>query len=366
MQARYKWGPVVTSSSKTPRFSASELESLRLWSMPDVSGVDAVRASEAVELDEEPTPILTVDEIEAMQKQAYDEAFAQGKMHGFQQGFDEGSEKGYEDNVHLLQAQVATLTSLLESLSEPFNRLDEKVEKELVKLVIGIATQIIRREIKLDPGQIVAVVRESIKVLPLASQKISVKLHPEDAELVRSALALDEMSSSWGIVDDPLITRGGCEVDTDISHVDSTVEHRLTAVIATLLGGEREHDDMTAGGGFSPQTGGGEQSIKQLTTTPGMEEVEQHMEQSPKAPTVGALREASAPAHAPRLRPVGDAGAVADDSTDGGGTTPRTGEVEQRREQLPRATQGAVADDSTDGGGRATQGAVAEDEDNSL
>ncbi len=34
---------------------------------------------------------------------------------------------------------------------------------------------------------------------------------------------------------------------------------------------------------------------------------------------------------------------VPDDSRDGGGTTPRTGEVERRMEQAPRATQGAVA-----------------------
>ncbi len=32
------------------------------------------------------------------------------------------------------------------------------------------------------------------------------------------------------------------------------------------------------------------------------------------------------------------------DSRDGGGTTPRTGEVERSREQPPRATQGAVAE----------------------
>jgi len=230
------------SSSKAPRFSAAELESLLLWSLPDVSLEDNAKQSEMVEVEEEPTPVLTVEEIEAMQKQAYDEAFAQGKKDGFQQGFDEGSKKGYEDNLHLLQSQAATLVNLLESLSEPFKSLDEEVEKELVKLAIAIATQIIRREIKLDPGQIVAVVRETINVLPLASQKISLKLHPEDAELVRSALVLDEMSPSWSLVEDPLITRGGCKVDTEVSHVDATVEHRLAAVIATILGGERERD----------------------------------------------------------------------------------------------------------------------------
>jgi flagellar assembly protein FliH len=221
--------------------------------MPDVSSTDAPAELETEELeDDEPTAILTVDEIEAMQKQAYDEAFAQGKMHGFQQGFDEGSKKGYQENLHLLQSQAAQLVTLLESLGQPFESLDEEVEHELVKLVIAIATQLIRREIKLDPGQIVATIREAVNVLPLASQKISLKLHPEDAELLRLALALDEASQSWNIIEDPLITRGGCTVETEISHVDATLEHRLAAVIANLLGGEREHDSMATTGAKNP------------------------------------------------------------------------------------------------------------------
>lgn len=230
------------NSSKTSRFSAAELESLLLWSVPDVSGADVSEQSEADEFGEESTLVLTVEGIETMQKQAYDEAFAQGNKDGFQQGFDEGSKKGYEENFHLLQKRATELVSLLESLSEPFKSLDEEVEKELVKLAIAIATQIIRREIKLDPGQVVAAVKEAINVLPLASQKVSFNLHPEDAELVRSALALDEMSPVWGIVEDPLITRGGCKVNTEVSHVDATIENRLAAVVATVLGGERQQD----------------------------------------------------------------------------------------------------------------------------
>ena len=48
-------------------------------------------------------------------------------------------------------------------------------------------------------------------------------------------------------------------------------------------------------------------------------------------------------------------GAVADDSRDGGGTTPRTAEVGQRKEQLPRTASG----DRVDVGDRTTPGAVA-------
>ena len=238
---------IPMNSSKASRFSQSELASLSVWHMPDVSGQQEPVDSTSKNSDPVTMSVLTVDEIETMQNQAYEEAFSQGKKEGYSEGFNEGltegSKQGYEENVQLLQNKAAAFTSLLESLSQPFKDLDAEVEKELVKLAIGIATQIIRREIKLDPGQVIAAVRESINVLPLSSQKISLSLHPEDAELVRSALSLDEMSSAWKIVEDPLITHGGCKVHTEFSHIDATVENRLAAVIATLFGGEREQDN---------------------------------------------------------------------------------------------------------------------------
>ncbi|CAA9891807.1 Flagellar assembly protein FliH [Candidatus Methylobacter favarea] len=230
------------NSSKAAGFSASELSALSLWDMPDVSGANVNGKSEPVSFEAEQAPVLTAGDIEAMQKQAYGEAFAQGKNEGFEQGFAEGSKRGYEENLHLMQKQAAEFVMLVDSLNQPLKTLDEEVEKELVKLAIGIATQLIRREIKLDPGQVVAAVRAGINVLPLSSQQISLHLHPEDAELVRAALSLDEMSPPWGVIEDPLITRGGCKVNTEVSHVDATIENRLTAVIATILGGEREQD----------------------------------------------------------------------------------------------------------------------------
>jgi len=243
------------SLSNNLKFSQVELDALDTW----VSLEDFTRERSEIPADDE-TRMLTVDEIEAMQKQAYDEAFEQGrqeglrqgkeegfqqgKKEGFQQGIDEGFKKGYDDNVHLLRKQAAEFVSLLESLSEPFKKMDGKVERELVNLSIGIASQLVRREIKVDPGQIVAVVKEAVNALPLASQKVSLKLHPEDAELVRSALLLDDMSPPWVIDEDPLITRGGCKVETGMSHIDATVENRLAAIVATILGGERQEDKM--------------------------------------------------------------------------------------------------------------------------
>ena len=130
----------------------------------------------------------------------------------------------------------------MQTLNEPFQKLDEEVEKELVALAMTVAAQLVRRELKSDPGQVIAAVREAVAVLPLSAQNITLHLHPEDADLVRSALALDEISPPWKIIEEPLITRGGCKVDTEVSHIDATVENRLAAVIANVLGGERQED----------------------------------------------------------------------------------------------------------------------------
>ena len=243
---------VSGSFVKTAGFSTTELESLDLWNLPKIP--PGHKATSTL-FEPAPMSVLTVDDIELMQKQAYDEAFAQGKKEGHSQGVTDGFEEGFNDGINkgtaqgfeeslgILKAKAAELNLLLEALSEPFKNFDTEVEQELIKIAISIATQVIYREIKLDPELILAAVRAAIKALPLSAQKINLHLHPADAELVRSSFEMDESSSTWTILEDASITRGGCKVDTDISHVDVSVEKRLSVVIATLLGGEKEQQE---------------------------------------------------------------------------------------------------------------------------
>ena len=238
------------TSSKSPKFSASELQELNTWTGLENFGTPR---SEAVDA-EDASHTLTVEEIEAMQKQAYEEAYQQGRLDGFaqgkQEGFDAGKQEGieagrqqgYDENLHLLQKKATELALLMETFSQPFKNLDAAIEEELVKLALAIAGQIVRREIKQEPGEIIAVVRQAIKILPLAAQKITLTLHPEDAELVRSILKLDESLPSWRLHESPAVTRGGCLVETEVSTIDATLEKRLAVVAATVLGGEREQD----------------------------------------------------------------------------------------------------------------------------
>lgn len=230
------------SLSNRPRFTEAELESLRLWVTPNLDEEDEPLDLPEPEFvpEEPPAPTLTVEEIEAIQKQAYNEGFALGKQEGHQAGFVEGSKKGYDENVHLIEARTDQLIAILESFATPFKHLDDNVEKALADLSVKIARQILHREIELDSGQIIAAVKTAINALPIASQNVKLYLNPEDADLVRFNLGLGETQSAWEIIEDPSITRGGCKVDTEISHVDATIENRLNAVLESMFGEEFE------------------------------------------------------------------------------------------------------------------------------
>jgi flagellar assembly protein FliH len=241
---------VVMSSSRAGRFTDEELEALDAWTALENFGS---ARSESVEVSQA-TQVMTVEEIEAMQQQAYTEAFEQGRQQGYEVGVKQGFEtghveglaagkaQGYEDGRELLEKQAAELVQLMEALSEPLQQLDQAIEDEIVQLALAVASQIVRREIKSHPDEIVAVVRHAISVLPVASQNVTLNLHPEDAELLRAVLKLDENPPPWRLQENPLITRGGCSVETEYSSIDATVEKRLAAVIAKALGGERHQD----------------------------------------------------------------------------------------------------------------------------
>ncbi len=201
------------------------------WEAPHVDSSDASSVMS----------LLTAEQVSGIQDDAFKEAHEQGYKEGYKQG-SEKAQKEQAQKSQELQKRVDQMDHLLRALNAPFEQLDEQVERELVTLAAAIARQIIRREIKTDPGQIVAVVREVVALLPGSTRHPQIFLHPEDASFVRQTFSISGESETWKLVDDPTLTRGDCRVVTDQSRVDATLENRLAAIVANTLGGEREED----------------------------------------------------------------------------------------------------------------------------
>jgi flagellar assembly protein FliH len=198
------------------------------WDLPSVSGkpVQARR------------PGKTVSELEDVERRAYEEAFAKGREAGLAAGRAAGKAE-YDQAVANANAQAARLEKLLNSLARPLEDIDEQVESELVNLALTVARQLVRRELRIDPSQVIAIVREAVALLPASTRDIRVHLHPEDAAVVRERLATPTGERAWTIVEDPVTTRGGCRVTTDTALIDARLETRMQAVINEILGDER-------------------------------------------------------------------------------------------------------------------------------
>jgi flagellar assembly protein FliH len=163
---------------------------------------------------------------------------AEAHKEAFQQGLEEGRQAGRAE----IRAQVERLAGMFHDLAKPFTVLDAEVERELLTLAMALARQIVRRELKADPTQIIGIIREAIAALPVAARDVRVHLHPEDAAVVRDNLAPTESERAWTMVEDPVMARGGCQITTSTSRIDARLETRLASILSELLGTERVAD----------------------------------------------------------------------------------------------------------------------------
>lgn len=167
-----------------------------------------------------------------------EEIHNQARREGFEEGLSQGRDAARKEFMQRLQL----LDTAMQKLARPFEEMDESVEQQLAQLAMLVARQLVRRELKADPGQVVAVVREALAALPVGARDVRLALNPEDAAMIRELLSLQEGDHAIRVVEDPVQSRGGCRVLTETSQIDATVESRLSAVIANTLGGLRSTD----------------------------------------------------------------------------------------------------------------------------
>jgi len=235
-------------------YAKQEASEMALWELPFFGG-----DSQDIELSRADAVAITAEDVARIQEQAHQEAFEEGRKAGFEKGHAygiiegrelghaEGLERGVEEARVAMKRQIEYFETLMQTLSTPLAELDKCVEEELVALAMAVARHLVRRELKTDPGHVIAAVRQAVSVLPIAARDVRVLLHPTDATLVRAAMSLTEHSSEeerrWRIVEDATLSRGGCFIETESSRVDATIESRVAAIVAKALGGERESDD---------------------------------------------------------------------------------------------------------------------------
>ena len=206
---------------KNEDLSSAEQAAIARWDLPAVEGPLVQRRGAGV----------NVMHLEAVERDAWEQGLAAGHAEGVRRGEAELAARINDANV-----KFAALEAILGTLAKPLDQLDTAMEQELTKLALIIAKHLVRRELRIDPSQIIGIIRHTVGLLPLATRDMKVHLHPDDAAIVREKLATPAGESEWVLKEDPLLARGGCRVTTATSSIDARLESRVADAISTLMG----------------------------------------------------------------------------------------------------------------------------------
>jgi len=194
------------------------------WSLPAVNG-----------------PIVGMRREPPARDRGLDAARQEEVARGYEEGLNAGRAE-LRSQTEALEAKVARVDEILRQLSRPLAAMEDEVEQQLVLLALAVGKQLARRELKADPGQIAALIREAVGRLPAAAREVRVHLHPEDAAAIAERLATAGQERAWTVVEDPTLTRGGCLVRSESSQIDARLESRVNAIVSSMLGEERARE----------------------------------------------------------------------------------------------------------------------------
>ncbi len=149
-------------------------------------------------------------------------ARAEGHADGLETGLAEGRTQ-LAAALGALEAAHAEVVALREATAE-------LVERDAVELAVQLAEKIVAGTLDAQPERVLDVVRGALRRLT-ERRRVTILVHPDDLELVRSASAA--FASELGGIEhcevqsERRLARGGAVVRTDEGQVDASIETQL-------------------------------------------------------------------------------------------------------------------------------------------
>ena len=223
--SRFDFGVLATASA--PAFLAPQrVDPVSPADVPVTSQPPELRQVSAAEMGH------AQDEIELMLRQARMKA-AEIEKEAYEKGFSEGERAGRETGEKMVEAVLKQYTQTLEELKGLRRSLLTGSEREVVRLSLEVAKKVVKREVCVDEELILALVKVALS--RLADQSImTVRVNPKDCQSILHFRESPGHRDSWHdgikLVEDPLITRGGCLIETDSGVIDARVEEQFREI----------------------------------------------------------------------------------------------------------------------------------------
>jgi len=160
----------------------------------------------------------TAQQMQALQQQAYQEAY----------------QSGLADARQAMQVERKELQNLLQNINQSEALFSTELCDEILDLAIKIAEQMVRTSLQVRPDILVGLVREALESMPKLQQPPKLLLHPKDAELLRSVLQDQPDLQDLIIVNNEQTLRGSVKLITQAGELDATSGTRWKKILQAL------------------------------------------------------------------------------------------------------------------------------------
>lgn len=153
----------------------------------------------------------------------------EAREQGYQAGYDQGLTEGKEAAAAMMAAAAENLARAVEVLDQARARVMAHLEREVVALVAASTDLVLMTPGAVKPELIKNVVRRAIEKAGQA-ERLTVRLHPEDLDLVQEfrpelAKGLSRLQH-LDLEADADLGRGECLVEAPLGQVDATLDTR--------------------------------------------------------------------------------------------------------------------------------------------
>lgn len=145
----------------------------------------------------------------------------------YQRGFQEGQEAANRAAQTELQVRGEQMARAVEAIGSYKARLRSDAERDLVQLSIAIARRLVHRELQVDPGALLGLIKAALERKE-AGEIHRVRLAPGHAETARRHLAHTERKIE--VIADPALEPGSAIVETSRGQIDAGVDAQLREI----------------------------------------------------------------------------------------------------------------------------------------
>lgn len=225
--------PEQTSTVAVPADKAS-----RIIAAETLRGVSSFRMGDLSSTGATPRPLGQRD----LDNEVARAAYTLGRRRGFEQGTQEGQQRGYSEGSRAFEdfqsRQAAEVAQQMQALVSAFRTemksMESRLSQEVVALAVGMARQVVRRELTGTEGALLPIAAEALRALGEGASQLELRVHPDDAAALRAHLEMLPAAQSWRLLEDAQISRGGCRIEADTGIADATLETRWQAVLSTM------------------------------------------------------------------------------------------------------------------------------------